>query len=154
MAVADLGLDALGALFDLNPLLERDGYHVLVDLLREPGLRRRSSGVLTTWIAGHGGPDGGSRHLLGYAFVSVLWSLLTVAFGAVVSLRYYHRLAQLAPPALVWTVLAGFCLVARPAAGRAAARAVVEPRLAPRPGGHRRGHLSAAASASGSVTGA
>ena len=28
----------VGALFNLNPLLERDGYHVLVDVLREPGL--------------------------------------------------------------------------------------------------------------------
>ena len=29
----------LGACFNLNPLLERDGYHILVDVLREPGLR-------------------------------------------------------------------------------------------------------------------
>ena len=101
----------VGALFNLNPLLERDGYHVLVDLLREPGLRRRSSRALITWLAGHGRPDVGARHLLGYALASVLWSALTVAFGVVVSLRYYHRLAQLAPPALVWTVLAGFYLV-------------------------------------------
>ena len=32
----------LGALLNLNPLLERDGYHVLVDLLRQPDLRRRA----------------------------------------------------------------------------------------------------------------
>ncbi len=31
------------ALFNLNPLMERDGYHVLVDLLKEPGLRRRAT---------------------------------------------------------------------------------------------------------------
>ena len=30
-----------GAIFNLNPLLDRDGYHILVDLMREPGLRRR-----------------------------------------------------------------------------------------------------------------
>ena len=32
-----------GAIFNLNPLLDRDGYHILVDLMREPGLRRRSA---------------------------------------------------------------------------------------------------------------
>lgn len=101
----------VGALFNLNPLLERDGYHVLVDLLREPGLRRRSSRALAGWIAGHGRPEVGARHLLGYGFATVAWSALTVGFGVVVSLRYYHRLAHLAPPALVWTVLAGFYLV-------------------------------------------
>ena len=28
--------------FNLNPFLDRDGYHILVDVLREPGLRRRA----------------------------------------------------------------------------------------------------------------
>ena len=32
----------MGAFFNLNPFLERDGYHMLVDWLREPGLRRRA----------------------------------------------------------------------------------------------------------------
>src|SRR5205085_1942211 len=32
----------VGAFFNLNPALERDGYHMLVDVLGEPGLRRRS----------------------------------------------------------------------------------------------------------------
>ena len=32
----------LGAFFNLNPFVERDGYQILVDLLREPGLRRRA----------------------------------------------------------------------------------------------------------------
>jgi putative peptide zinc metalloprotease protein len=99
----------VGALFNLNPLMERDGYHVLVDLLGEPGLRRRAARHLHEVLSGHGPPD--SRRLLIYAVASLVWSLLTVAFAVVLSLRYYPVLAKLAPPALVWTVLSAFYLV-------------------------------------------
>jgi putative peptide zinc metalloprotease protein len=99
----------VGALFNLNPLMERDGYHVLVDLLREPGLRRRATRHLHEVLSGHGPPD--SRRLLVYAVASLVWSVLTVAFAVLLSLRYYPILAKLAPPALVWTVLSAFYLV-------------------------------------------
>jgi putative peptide zinc metalloprotease protein len=100
----------VGALFNLNPLLERDGYHVLVDLLREPGLRRRASRRLADVLAGraHAGTD---RRLLLYGLASLGWSALTIAFAVVLSLRYYDTLASLAPPALVWTLLAAFYLL-------------------------------------------
>ena len=100
----------VGALFNLNPLLERDGYHVLVDLLREPGLRRRASRHLADVLSGRS-RVGSDRRLLVYAIASLCWSALTVAFAVVLSLRYYHTLASLAPPALVWTLLAAFYLV-------------------------------------------
>ncbi len=99
----------VGALFNLNPLMERDGYHVLVDLLREPGLRRRATRHLHEVLSGRGPAD--SRRLLIYAVASLVWSVLTVAFAVVLSLRYYPTLAKLAPPALVWTVLSAFYLV-------------------------------------------
>ena len=99
----------VGALFNLNPLMERDGYHVLVDLLQEPGLRRRATRHLHEVLSGHGPPD--SRGLLIYAIASLVWSVLTVAFAVFLSLRYYPILAKLAPPALVWTVLSAFYLV-------------------------------------------
>ena len=99
----------VGALFNLNPLMERDGYHVLVDLLSEPGLRRRATRHLHEVLSGHGPPD--SRRLLLYAIASLVWSVLTVAFAVVLSLRYYPILSKLAPPALVWTVLSAFYLV-------------------------------------------
>ena len=99
----------VGALFNLNPLMERDGYHVLVDLLREPGLRRRATRHLHDVLSGHGPPDSG--RLLAYAIASLVWSVLTVVFAVVLSLRYYPVLAKLAPPALVWTVLSAFYLV-------------------------------------------
>lgn len=100
----------VGALFNLNPLLERDGYHVLVDVLREPGLRRRASARLFDVLAGRH-PDGAGGRLFWYGIASLAWSALTVAFAVVMSLRYYHRLATVAPPALVWTVLAAFYLL-------------------------------------------
>jgi putative peptide zinc metalloprotease protein len=99
----------VGALFNLNPLMERDGYHVLVDLLQEPGLRRRATRHLHDVLSGRGPAD--SRRLLIYAVASLLWSVLTVAFAVVLSLRYYPILAKLAPPALVWTVLSAFYLL-------------------------------------------
>jgi putative peptide zinc metalloprotease protein len=99
----------VGALFNLNPLMERDGYHVLVDLLSEPGLRRRATRHLHEVLSGGGPAD--SARLLIYAVATLVWSVLTVAFGVVLSLRYYHILARLAPPALVWTVLSAFYLV-------------------------------------------
>jgi putative peptide zinc metalloprotease protein len=99
----------VGALFNLNPLMERDGYHVLVDLLNEPGLRRRATRHLHEVLSGRGPAD--SWRLLVYAVASLVWSVLTVVFAVALSLRYYPILAKLAPPALVWTVLSAFYLV-------------------------------------------
>ena len=36
----------VGAFFNLNPFIDRDGYQILVDVLREPGLRRRAQGAV------------------------------------------------------------------------------------------------------------
>jgi putative peptide zinc metalloprotease protein len=100
----------IGALFNLNPLMDRDGYHALVDLLQMPGLRRQAAAKVHALLAGHGRTPGDAR-VLAYGIASVVWSALTVGFAVVMSLRYYHTLAALAPPALVWTVLTGFYLV-------------------------------------------
>lgn len=101
----------VGALFNLNPLMDRDGYHVLVDLLHAPGLRRRAARRLHDVLSGRGTPERGDRRLLTYAGASIVWSALTAAFAVVMSLRFYRRLEALAPPALVWTVLAAFYVV-------------------------------------------
>jgi putative peptide zinc metalloprotease protein len=103
----------VGALFNLNPLLQRDGYHVLVDALREPGLRRRASARVNAAIAGTAPPTppGERDRLLGYGIASLGWSVVMVAFAVVMSLRYYDRLSRLVPPTLVWTVLAAFYLI-------------------------------------------
>jgi putative peptide zinc metalloprotease protein len=103
----------IGALFNLNPLLERDGYHVLVDLLREPGLRRRASKRVSDALAGItvDEPDASERRLLRYGIASLCWSAVAIAFAVFMTLRYYKPLAELVPPALVWTVLSGFYLL-------------------------------------------
>ena len=109
----------VGALFNLNPLLERDGYHVLVDALREPGLRRRASRRLTDALAGIPADASAAapRRLLGYGVASLVWSVVMVAFTVAITLRYYHRLAGLIPATVVWVVLVGFyCVVALPLA--------------------------------------
>jgi putative peptide zinc metalloprotease protein len=101
----------LGALFNLNPLLERDGYHVLSDLLGQPGLRRAAMARFTEVLAGRRSRAEARGVLLRYGVASVCWSAVTVGFAIAMSLRYYHRLVSVAPPALVWTLLAAFYVV-------------------------------------------
>ncbi len=102
----------VAALFNLNPLLERDGYHALVDVTREPGLRRRAARRLADSLSGHRhAEEPGASRLLVYAVASLVWSAGMVAFVVVLSLRYYRRLVALAPPGVVWTLLAAFYIV-------------------------------------------
>ena len=56
----------VGACFNLNPFLDRDGYHILVDVLREPGLRRRAREQFARRLAGAAehGRLAGARPLL------------------------------------------------------------------------------------------
>jgi putative peptide zinc metalloprotease protein len=95
----------LGAFFNLNPFVERDGYQILVDLLREPGLRRRAREQLMRRLGGHG-QEGHSPVLARYAVFGLAWSVLAACFAAGMSLRYESRLAQVAPEPAVWGALA------------------------------------------------
>lgn len=97
----------VGAAFNLNPMLDRDGYHILADALREPGLRRRSREQLARRLAGG---EGGSATLARYAVASAGWTVLMAAFVIVLTLGYRDRFEALAPPAVVWTVFG--CLYA------------------------------------------
>ena len=95
----------LGAFFNLNPLLDRDGYQILVDVLREPALRRRAREQLARRLSGRGRPS--DSPVLGrYAVLGVAWSVLAAAFATAMSLRYEPRMAELAPEAVVWIALA------------------------------------------------
>jgi putative peptide zinc metalloprotease protein len=93
------------AIFNLNPLLERDGYQILTDLLDEPGLRRRSLAQMRRRLAGE-------RHaadspvLRRYAALSVAWMLATAAFVIFLSLRYEHALASFVPGPAAWALVA------------------------------------------------
>ena len=75
----------LGAFFNLNPALERDGYHMLVDLLRQP----RPRGKL-------------------YLRIVAAWSAVAVVLAVALSLRYQPVLDQVLPDPVAWIVLSGF----------------------------------------------
>ena len=65
----------VGAFFNLNPFIERDGYHMLVDWLREPGLRRRAREQFARRLSGEGARDD-SPVLARYSLWGLGWSVL------------------------------------------------------------------------------
>jgi hypothetical protein len=93
----------VGAFFNLNPFLDRDGYHILVDALREPGLRRRAREQFSRRLSGRRG-DEGSRVLARYSLFGLAWSLLMAAFVIGLSFVYRERFEALAPDWIIWTV--------------------------------------------------
>lgn len=95
----------VGGFFNVNPFLDRDGYHILCEWLREPGLKQRARAQLRARLSGEMTAEQGSPVLLRYAFAGVLWSVIGAGLLAVLSLRYYHELTTLAPRQVV---LAGF----------------------------------------------
>jgi putative peptide zinc metalloprotease protein len=102
----------VGGLFNLNPFVERDGYQILVDVLREPGLRRRAREQFRDRLRGEP-PSSDSRLLERYSILGLAWTALALGFAAVLSLRYEAVLARLvsAPAAHVllgalWLLLA------------------------------------------------
>ena len=94
----------LGGLFNLNPMLQRDGYHILVDVLREPALRRRALAQLR-WRLGGRGRSWESNVFRRYALLVLGWSVVAAGFAVVMSLRYQSALAALVPSAVAWSLL-------------------------------------------------
>ena len=101
----------VGAFSNLNPLLDRDGYHMLVDWLGEPGLRKRARAHLAAVLSGRGSASDEPRALLIYAVAGLAWTVAAVAFVIVMSTRYYGVLTSLAPPEVVWGVFGAFYLL-------------------------------------------
>jgi putative peptide zinc metalloprotease protein len=93
----------LGALFNLNPFLDRDGYNMLVDALGEPGLRGRSREWLAAKLSGR--PYERREWVVAaYAGAVLAWSFVAVAFAIVISQRYYDTLEALVPKELLWVL--------------------------------------------------
>jgi putative peptide zinc metalloprotease protein len=99
----------LGAAFNLNPFVERDGYHVLVDVLREPGLRARAREAFAGRLRGDGEVP---AVLWRYGALGVVWSLVSAALVIAVSLRTAQALRPVVPDfavgaglVLMWTLL-------------------------------------------------
>ena len=95
----------VAAFFNLNPFLERDGYHLLADRLGVPRLRARAREQLRARLsgtaAGHADPA-----LTRYGVAGLGWSLAAAAIAIVFSLRFQPAMVQHAPAAAVWAVLA------------------------------------------------
>jgi len=101
----------VGAFFNLNPFIDRDGYNILVDFLREPRLRQRARQQFARSLSG-APRDGQDSSVLGrYALAGVIWSGLGATFAIVFSLRYYRRLDALAPHGVILTAFIAFYVV-------------------------------------------
>jgi putative peptide zinc metalloprotease protein len=98
----------VGAFFNLNPLVERDGYHILVDVLREPGLRQRAREELRRRIAGGG--EAASPVIARYALFGLAWSAFGALLGIAMSLRYEPAVAAFAPAPVVWPAMSAVWL--------------------------------------------
>jgi putative peptide zinc metalloprotease protein len=94
----------VAALTNLNPFVDRDGYNLLVDVLREPGLRARAREQLSRWLLGERAASD-SQLLLRYGLFGLGWSAVTVALAVLMSLRYLPRLEAIAPPGVAWALL-------------------------------------------------
>jgi putative peptide zinc metalloprotease protein len=95
----------VGGVMNLNPFLDRDGYHVLVDLLREPNLRRRAREQFARRLSGQRG-DGDSRVLALYSLCALAWSVVVGLFAVGMTLRYRPVLAAVAPADwIVWALM-------------------------------------------------
>jgi putative peptide zinc metalloprotease protein len=97
---------------NLNPFLDRDGYHMLVDLLREPQLRRRSRARLAGAISGQeGAPE--RRLVTVFSFASLVWLLTAGGLTAALASQYTDRLVALTGSrALVWALVGAFAAIA------------------------------------------
>jgi Zn-dependent protease len=96
----------VGACFNLNPFLDRDGYHILVDVLREPGLRRRAREQFARRLSG-GDRGGDSPVLARYSLYGLVWSFVAALFVIAMTLRYRGALEAAAPADwIVWAVMA------------------------------------------------
>ena len=95
----------VGGFFNLNPFIERDGYHMLVDALGEPGLRRRAKEQLERRLSGAGAPTD-SPVLARYSAWGLGWSVLAACFAIGMSLRYEKIFLALAPKPVVYGVMA------------------------------------------------
>jgi putative peptide zinc metalloprotease protein len=94
----------IGGVFNLNPFLQRDGYQMLVDLLRQPQLRARAHAQFRRRLAGgERGPE--SALLVRYSEFRLAWLALAGMFAVGMSLHYETRFAALLPRPLVWATM-------------------------------------------------
>jgi putative peptide zinc metalloprotease protein len=94
----------VGGFFNLNPFIDRDGYQILVDVLKEPGLRRRAKEQFSRRLSGKG-KTSDSPVLARYSVFGLGWSSLAAFFAIGFSFRYKPIMENFAPSYVVWVVL-------------------------------------------------
>ena len=85
----------VGAFFNLNPLLDRDGYHILVDVVRQPNLRAKARLWLSARLSGR--ETEGARSLVIFAGATILVDIVSALFALAMTLRYYDVMLEFAP---------------------------------------------------------
>jgi putative peptide zinc metalloprotease protein len=95
----------VGAFFNLNPFIDRDGYQILVDVLREPGLRRRAKAQFARRLSGKPADPTDSPVLARYSIFGLGWLVVMGLFAIGFSLRYKPIMEQFAPDYVVTIVL-------------------------------------------------
>jgi putative peptide zinc metalloprotease protein len=101
----------IGAFFNLNPFLDRDGYNILVDVLNEPDLRERARRQFAQRLSGNLRADQTSPVLLRYSIAGLIWSAVGAGVAVIFSNRYYHRLSAVASPKLVLALFIVFWVI-------------------------------------------
>jgi putative peptide zinc metalloprotease protein len=102
----------IGAFTNLNPVLDRDGYNLLVDALREPGLRQRARANLRARLAGRPEAAEAPRAVRVYALLGIAWMVIGALFVLGLAARYYDLLVAVAPSEqIVWALFAALALV-------------------------------------------
>jgi putative peptide zinc metalloprotease protein len=101
----------LGAFFNLNPFLDRDGYNILADCLRESHLRQRARRQLAQRLSGAAANVEASPLLGRFASAGVIWSAVGAGLTVIFSNRYSSRLDGLLPHAATRAVFLGFYLM-------------------------------------------
>ena len=95
----------VGAFFNLNPFIDRDGYQILVDVLREPGLRRRAREQFSRRLSGQRNDETDSPVLMRYGAFGLLWSVVFGSIAIWFTWRYKPIIDNFAASYVVWTVL-------------------------------------------------
>lgn len=101
----------VGAFFNLNPFLDRDGYQILVDFLREPGLRQRARQQFAQRLSGSAPDEETSPVLARYALAGVIWSGIGAAIAILFAAHYRHHIPAQIPHGLVVAIFIAFCVL-------------------------------------------
>ena len=97
--------------FNLNPFLDRDGYTILVDWLREPGLKQRARAQFSGRVSGATRGQQRSSVLGRYALAGLIWSSVMAVGMIIFATRYYSRYKKLIPHSLIIPLFIGFVII-------------------------------------------